>query len=195
MGSCGLGVRELYVLLHLDRFGADYAGSIARVSGMGVEEAEEALLRLEGLGLVERRLGSAVKNTEAKLKLSSEVRKHHTYYVLTRDGRRLARRLRHRGLGECLDEALGEGAWRLLVLLRRVGYEHAVMLARLLSTRLEEVEELLEALEEAGLVHHSRPRVLKARKRRAKPKRETRCQHRYYSLTRLGEMLLRLGSG
>ncbi len=196
MAECrGLGVRELYVLLHLSRFGADYAGSVARVSGMSLEEAGRALERLEELGLAERRMGSAVKNTEAKLKLSHEVRKHHTYYVLTREGRRLARSLRHGALEECIDETLGRGAWRLLVLLRRAGYEHAVVLARLMAMRLGEVQALLDALEAAGLVHHSRPRTLKARKRKAKPKRETRCLHRYYHLTRLGEMLLRLAGG
>ncbi len=193
-GCMGLGPLGLYALLHLYEAGADYGASLARVAGAALGDAVAALEELEALGLAERLQGSAVKNTVAKLKLSSEVRKHHTYYTLTREGRRAARSLRRGCLAACIDEALGEDAWRLLLLLREAGYEHAGTLSRLLGRPLAETLALLEALVEAGLVSASRPKTLKRGKRRAKPKRETRCHHQYYSLTRLGEMLLRLGS-
>jgi len=197
MGSdCGcmeLSPLGLYALLHLYEVGADYGASLARVAGVALEDAVAVLEELEGLGLAERLHGSAVKNTVAKLKLSSEVRKHHTYYKLTTAGKRAARRLRRGCLAECINESLGEGAWSLLTLLREAGYEHAATLSRLLRKPVTETLELLERLETAGLVSASRPKTLKAKRRRMKPKRETRCHHRYYSLTRLGEMLLRLG--
>ncbi len=189
----GLGPLGLYALLHLYEAGADYGASLARLAGVPLEDAVAALEELERRGLAERLHGSAVKNTVAKLKLSSEVRKHHTYYTLTREGRRAARSLRRGCLAACIDEALGEGAWRLLRLLREAGYEHALTLSRLLGKPLGETTGLLEALVGAGLATASRPKTLKRGKRRAKPKRETRCHHRYYSLSRLGEMLLRLG--
>lgn len=192
-GECrGLSPLELYALLHLEQAGTDYALSLARAARVDLEATMGALEALEARGLAERRAhGSALKNTVARMKLSREVRKHHTYYTLTREGRLLARRIRHGLLGECIDRAAGEGASRLLGLLRRVGIEHAETLARLAGMPLGEALARLEALEALGLVTSARPKTIKASKRRAKPKRETRAHHRYYSLTRLAELLLR----
>ena len=192
-GGCpGLRPLEVYALLHLERAGVDYALSLAKAARIPLEQAMKALEALEEKGLAERRShGSALKNTEAKMKLSREVRKHHTYYTLTREGRRLARMIRHGLLEDCIDQAVGHGASALLRTLSRAGYEHAETLARITGIPLHEAISLLDALEEEGLVKAERPKTIKASKRRAKPKRETRAHHRYYHATRLAELLLR----
>jgi predicted transcriptional regulator len=139
---------ELYALLHLRLAGLDYAFSLARTAGVRLEEAGEALERLEAMGLVERAGASAVKNTEAKMKLSSEVRKHHTYYKLTRRGEMLLRGLRRgRGLAGYVDELCGAGASRLLAVLvekgRRLGPGEVAAAAGLERGRAEEAAECL----------------------------------------------------
>ena len=185
---------HLYILLHLRMAGIDYAKSIARLPKISIEDTLAALDELEALGLIERVHGSAIKRTQAKLKLSYEVRKHHTYYQLSRSGEALVKAMR-RGrdfLKKIMELMTGhEKAYRLTMLLREAGYEHPVTLARLLPATLEETQSLLEELVSLGLVVETKPKTLKMKHRRAKPKKETRCLHKYYRLSRLAELLLR----
>ncbi len=184
---------HMYILLHLRMACTDYAKSIARIVKTPVEDVVLALDRLEELGLVERVHGSALKRTEAKLKLSYEVRKHHTYYRLSRGGEAIVRGVRRHGLLEKWLELITgcEKAYQLLRFLDEAGHEHIVTVAQRLSMRLEEAQRLVGRLVELGLVAETKPKVLKMRHRRAKPKKETRCLHKYYRLTRLAELLMR----
>ncbi len=181
---------KLYILFHLREVGMDYAKSISKVTKVPIEEVVLVLEELEQEGLIERTSGSAVKRTDAKLKLSHEVRKHHTYYTLTNKGKERWKRLR-RELAKELDEAVGDKTFELLEFLREAKHEHLIMIAKKLSMTKERAQELLERCEEEGLVVEVKPKTLKAKHRRAKPKKETRCLHKYYKLTRLGELLLR----
>ncbi|ACB40036.1 DUF2250 domain-containing protein [Pyrobaculum neutrophilum] len=86
---------ELAVLRHLKRANVDYGKSIAVNTGIPLQKVLDILEKLEALGLVERvRGGKTLKRTEARYKLSHEVRKHHVYYRLTRKGRHLLRQER-----------------------------------------------------------------------------------------------------
>lgn len=137
--------------------------------------------------------GSATERTEAKLKLSHEVRKHHTYYRLSREGKCFIRSMKQRNMLEKYLTLLTRcsKAGKLLSLPREAGHEHVVAIARVLSMRVDEAQCLIDRLIELGLVAETKPKVLKMEHRKAKPKKETRCLHKYYRLTRLGELVTR----
>ncbi|OWJ55211.1 hypothetical protein Pdsh_04280 [Pyrodictium delaneyi] len=184
---------HVYILFHLRKACSDYAKSIARVLRMPIEDIVLALDHLEQLGLVERVHGSAIKRTEAKLKLSYGVRKHHTYYKLSREGEMILRSMKQRNLFEKYLTLLTgcSKAGKLLLLLREAGHEHVVTIARILSMKVDETQCLIDKLIELGLIAETKPKVLKMKHRKAKPKKETRCLHKYYRLTRLGELITR----
>lgn len=117
--------------------------------------------------------GSATERTEAKLKLSHEVRKHHTYYRLSREGRCFIRSMKQRNMLEKYLTLLTRcsKAGKLLSLPREAGHEHVVAIARVLSMRVDEAQCLIDRLIEL--------------------EKETRCLHKYYRLTRLGELVTR----
>lgn len=84
----------LVVMRHLKRAGVDYGKSIARNTGIPLQRVLEILEELERLGVVERVQGKVLKRSKARFKLSNEVRKHHVYYRLSRQGELLLRELR-----------------------------------------------------------------------------------------------------
>lgn len=183
----------LRVLMHLRRARADFGRSVAAALHMPLEAAVSTLESLESMGLVERVPGSSVKRSDAKMKLADEVHKHHTYYRLSWKGDALLRSLDERALAEGYARAL-EGddlALALLRVARRIGVDHALTYARLVGRPLEQVEAELERLVGMGLMEVSRGRVVKRGDRKAKPKPETRVHHRYYALSREGDLLLR----
>ena len=183
---------EAYIIIHLRKVESDYAKSIARVTELPIDVVVEALESLEQLNLIERTSGSAVKRENAKLKWSSEVRKHHTYYTLSKEGKNLWKKIRNEEeMRKLVERSVGQKGWDLLKALKRYGYEHAIMLSKILDLRLQEVQELLDNAVSYGLVVETKPKTLKMKDRKAKPKKETRCLHKYYKLSRLGELLLR----
>ena len=184
---------HIYILFHLRKTCSDYAKSIAKILRIPIENVVLALEQLEQLGLIERVHGSAIKRTDAKLKLSHEVRKHHTYYKLSRDGEKLLRDIKNHGLlSKCLTLSTGHSkVHQLLLFLKEAEYEHIITIARILSMKINEAQELIDKLIELGLIVETKPKILKMKHRRAKPKKETRCLHKYYKLTRLGELLTR----
>ncbi len=183
------------MLLHLKRAGVDYAGSMMKLSGVPVEEVEGALGRLESLGLVQKRLGgSSIKRSEARFKLSNEVRKHHTYYELSQEGETLVRLVLKDPsvLSRYFERLMGHPrALEALLFLDRVKNEHAGVLAKVLGETPCRTTELMEGLVNAGLVVRVKEKVLKSWERKAKPKSETRTHHTYYSLSRLGSLIIR----
>jgi len=78
---------KLLILRHLKAANVDYAFSIAKNLGIKTEDAVKGLEELEDEGLVVKVFGRGLKRTKAKMKRSPEVRKHHTYYTLTKKGK------------------------------------------------------------------------------------------------------------
>ncbi|WP_222829536.1 DUF2250 domain-containing protein [Archaeoglobus profundus] len=92
----------MYILLHLKRANVNYVKMIAKMIELSLELVKTALDDLMKAGLVERDQGSALKRSKAKFKKAFEVRKHHTYYKLSREGDLLVRRIDERWLRENL---------------------------------------------------------------------------------------------
>lgn len=184
---------QVYILAHLRQANIDYAKSIAKMMEMPIEKVAESLEELEKLGIIERTHGAAIKRTEARFKLSLEVRKHHTYYRLTKEGKHLLRTIKTNNLlGEYLSSISGyNNALELLIFLKKARYEHAATISRVFSVNLEDTRSILRNLVKLNLIAECKPKVLKRKHRKAKPKKETRTQHKYYKLSRLGELLLR----
>ena len=151
----------------------------------------EELEKMEKAGLINRTQGSAIKRTEARFKLSYEVRKHHTYYRLTKEGESLLRDLRN-NLGSYFEDIFGDNkAFEVFSFILKAEYEHPGYIAKSHSMDMGRVKEILSKMSEAGLVETCKPKTLKRKHRRAKPKKETRTQHKYYRVSRLGKMLFR----
>jgi len=187
-----LTLLHIYILVHLRRANVDYAKSIAKTVKISQYEVENALKDLENLGLVERIHGSAIKRTDARFKLSYEVHKHHTYYSLTKLGERITRKLRDGLLRDYLENITGhENALDILEYLAKVECEHAGWIARVFSMQVGDVQSLLNKLLDLGFISRCKSKVLKKKHRKGKPKKETRTHHTYYTLSRLGRMLLR----
>lgn len=185
----------LYILFHLRRANVDYAGSISRVAEVPIERVLEELDRLEAKGLIQRRVGgSSIKRSEARFKLSDEVRKHHIYYELSREGEELARELTRNPakLSEYFDWLVGHrNVLRLLLFLFEAENEHAGTLAKVVEDTPCNTVDLLDRLESLGLVAKVKEKVIKSSHRRAKPKPETRTHHVYYRVSELTKMLIR----
>jgi len=181
---------QLYILAHLKRAGIDYAKSISKVLKNSQAVIIEELEKMEKAGLIERARGSAIKRTEARFKLSYEVRKHHTYYRLTREGEITLRDLKNNIEGY-FEDIFGEKAFETFSFILKAKYEHPGYIAKTFSMDLGKVKDILSKMAEAGLIEECKPKILKRKHRRAKPKKETRTQHKYYRATRLGRMLFR----
>lgn len=184
---------ELYILIHLRRASADYANAIAKRLKFPRDEVMRTLRRLEEACLVERSSGSAIKKSEARFKLTLEVRKHHLYFTLSRKGEHLLRSLLKKGIALYFKERYSEEAFELLEFLKKAGCENHLHISKALSLPVERTRALLETLREERLVDLCRAKVLKRKHRRAKPKKETRTHHKYYRVTRLYELIVREG--
>ena len=85
--------RLLAVMMHLKRANVDYGKSIMKDTKIPLPDVISILEELERMGLVERIDKPVLKNTYAKFKRKHEVRKHHVYYSLSRDGELILRRV------------------------------------------------------------------------------------------------------
>ncbi len=83
-GNDSLGIAVLH---HLKIANVDYAFSIAKNLGIETQMVISELEKLEKEGYVKKVFGRGLKRTRAKMKRSPEVRKHHTYYTLTKEGK------------------------------------------------------------------------------------------------------------
>ncbi len=183
-------VKHLLVLLHLKRAKLDYAKSIQINTKLRMEDVREILKFLEEENIIERFHGSSVKRTEAKYKLAHEVRKHHTYYRLSKIGDHILRILRN--IEKYFE--LKTGHKKAFDVLKFLGYaecEHLGTVARYISIKKEEAKNIVNKLISMNVVEECKAKVIKRKHRKAKPKRETRTHHKYYRLSKLGEMLLR----
>lgn len=76
----------LRVLEHFQLAKVDYAKNITRYTEIQRTTVLKCLDELESEGLIEKYTNTSIKKTDAKLKRSPEVHKHHTYFQLTRAG-------------------------------------------------------------------------------------------------------------
>ncbi len=189
-----LDKRLLEILRHIKEAGLDYGLSISKRLHLRLCDVIELLDELEARGLIERGGTSSLKNTEAKMKLSDEVHKHHTYYRLTREGELLVREARDdEALASAYTDVLRKRPCILeaLKVAEAAGIDHAGTFSRLMRISVEEAERRLEELEGMGLVEKVKEKTIKFGERKAKPKKETRTHHFYYRITRLGERVVR----
>lgn len=190
----GISPLDLYILFHLKKANVDYGKSIASILEMPIDVITDELDKLEKIGLIERHQGSAIKRSEAKFKLAEEVRKHHTYYKLTRETCLSIRRLikNYNNLNEYFKNLTGyDNTLKLLIFLRKAENEHAGTILKVFGLDMDSTINLLEKLEKLGLIIPVKEKIIKAKHRKAKPKEETRTHHTYYRITRLTEMILR----
>ncbi len=184
--------RNLQVLQHLKKANVDYGKSIMLNTKIPLEEVLNILDYLEKLGLIERVHGASLKNTEAKFKLSNEVHKHHTYYTLTRLGDHLLRKLEDNLIEAYVNMVRNDSfALQILGLAEKLNADHAETYAKLTKKTIEEVNNKIEELMRMGLMEENKAKIIKFRERKAKPKKETRTHHKYYGLSRLGELVVR----
>ncbi len=108
---------HLYILLHLKRAKVDYAKMMAKMSHVDLDIVNSCIEDLTKAGLIERDSGSAIKRSKAKFKKAFEVRKHHTYYRLSRKGEQFVRKIDRRWLREYFDSTIGEGAFDVVTLM------------------------------------------------------------------------------
>lgn len=76
----------LRVLEHFRVARVDYARNVTRYTEIQREIVQLCLSRLQEYGFIEKYMNTSIKKTEAKLKKSQEVHKHHTYYKISRSG-------------------------------------------------------------------------------------------------------------
>lgn len=86
-----LDYRLYLVLKHLDLAKVDYAKNVSKHIDIPISKVQENLKFLESLGLVSKFTKTSIKRRVAKLKLSPEVHKHHTYYEISKFGHQAIR--------------------------------------------------------------------------------------------------------
>jgi predicted transcriptional regulator len=178
------------ICYHLDVVEGNYPRSMAGHLDAERKQVETLCEQMEAASLLERVESGTVKQRNVKAKAADEVRQHHTYYRLSRDGDHLLRFLddetgqlnvlRHLPDGRTLVERLARG-----------GPDYPRMSADELAMDFEYVRHLYRALRQVGLVRRYEGSTIKGTERSLKPKPETHRKHTYYIATDRGEELLR----
>ncbi|MEB2793022.1 MAG: DUF2250 domain-containing protein [Caldisphaeraceae archaeon] len=184
----------LYILFHLKRANIDYAKSISSMIEVSIDMVGRELERLETLGLVEKHHGSAIKRTEAKFKLAEEVRKHHTYYKLTREGKIMVRGLvrNYEGMNAYFMHLTGsDKSLKLIILLTKAKEMSLAGISRNLKLKESEASEMLDILKEMKLLVASGKEAMKGKSKKVKNIEKSIMYQRTYKATRLSKLLLR----
>jgi predicted transcriptional regulator len=180
-----------YLLLyHLDTVEGNYPRSMAGHLDAERGQVEELCEELLQVGFVERLESGTVKQRRAKAKQSDEVRQHHTYYRLSREGDHLLRFLEEREGKLNVLRHLPDGQ-TIVRRLARGGPDYARMTANELGMEFEYVRHCYRALRRVGLVTEYEGGTIKASERKLKPKDETHRKHTYYVATDVADQLLR----
>jgi predicted transcriptional regulator len=180
-----------YLLLyHLDTVEGNYPRSMAGHLDAERGQVEELCEALEQVELLERLESGTVKQRRAKAKQSDEVRQHHTYYRLSREGDHLLRFLEEREGKLNVLRHLPDGQ-TIVRRLARGGPDYARMTADELGMTFEYVRHCYRALRRVGLVTEYEGSTIKASERKLKPKDETHRKHTYYVATDVADALLR----
>jgi predicted transcriptional regulator len=125
-----------------------------------------------------------------KAKQADEVRQHHTYYRLSRQGDHLLRFLDEREGAVNVLRHLPDGR-TVVERLARGGPDYPRMTASELDLSFEYVRHLYRALRRVGLVTEYQGSTIKAAERTLKPKDETHRKHTYYVTTDRAEAVVR----
>jgi len=178
------------ICYHLDTVEGNYPRSIAGHLDAERTHIEELCAEMLQAGLLERIESGTVKQRRVKAKKADEVRQHHTYYRLSREGDHLLQFLADREGQLNVLRHLPDGQ-RLIRRLARGGPDYARMTADELEMDFEYVRHLYRALRRVGLVTEYEGSTIKASERKLKPKAETHRKHTYYVTTDRAESLLR----
>lgn len=178
------------ILYHLDRVEGNYPRSMAGHLDATRDHVEDRCEEMETAGLLERVESGTVKQRRVKAKQADEVRQHHTYYRLARDGDHLLRFLGDREGKLNVLRHLTDGR-TIAKRLARGGPDYPRMTADDLGMDFEYVRHLYRALQRVGLVTTYDGSTIKGSERKLKPKDETHRKHTYYVTTSLAAELLR----
>jgi predicted transcriptional regulator len=178
------------ICYHLDAVEGNYPRSMAGHLDAQRDHVETLCEEMDAAGVLERVESGTVKQRRVKAKQADEVRQHHTYYRLSREGDHLLRFLderegqvnvlRHLPDGHTLVKRVGRG-----------GPDYPRMTAEELDMDFEYVRHLYRALRQVGLVSEYEGSTIKASERKLKPKDETHRKHTYYVTTDRGDETLR----
>lgn len=178
------------ICYHLDAVEGNYPRSMAGHLDAERKHVEELCQEMETAGVLERVESGTVKQRNVKAKAADEVRQHHTYYRLSREGDHLLRFLED-GDGQLnVLRHLPDGC-KLVKRLSQGGPDYARMSAEELEMDFEYVRHLYRALRQVGLVKKYEGSTIKGTERSLKPKSETHRKHTYYITTDRGDELLR----
>ena len=180
------------VCYHLDAVEGNYPRSMAGHLDAERKHVESLCEGMETAGLLERVESGTVKQRRVKAKQAEEVRQHHTYYRLSRDGDHLLRFLDEPEGRRNVLRHLPDGK-RLVRRLARGGPDYPRMTAEELDMAFEYVRHLYRALRQVGFVTEYEGSTIKGSERKLKPKDETHRKHTYYITTDRGEEALREG--
>jgi predicted transcriptional regulator len=180
-----------YLLLyHLDTVEGNYPRSMAGHLDAERKAVESLCERMETAGLLERVESGTVKQRRVKAKKADEVRQHHTYYRLSREGDHLLRFLGEREGKLNVLRHLPDGR-RIAERLARGGPDYPRMTADELDMSFEHARHCYRALRRVGLVTTYEGSTIKGTERKLKPKDETHRKHTYYVTTDVAEGVLR----
>ena len=175
---------------HLDAVEGNYPRSMAGHLDAERGHVERLCEEIETAGLLERVESGTVKQRRVKAKQADEVRQHHTYYRLSREGDHLLRFLTEREGRLNVLRHLPDGQ-RLVRRVARGGPDYPRMSADELEMSFEYVRHLYRALRQVGLVTEYEGGTIKGTERKLKPKDETHRKHTYYVATDPADELLR----
>ena len=178
------------VCYHLNAVEGNYPRSIAGHLDAERSHVEDLVEAMETAGILERVESGTVKQRRVKAKQADEVRQHHTYYRLSREGDHLLRFLDDREGKENVLRHLPDAA-TVARRLARGGPDYPRMTAEELEMEFEDVRHLYRALRQVGLVTEYEGSTIKASERKLKPKDETHRKHTYYVTTSTAESILR----
>jgi predicted transcriptional regulator len=178
------------VLYHLDTVEGNYPRSMAGHLDARRKAVEELCGEMETTGLLERVESGTVKQRRVKAKKADEVRQHHTYYRLSREGDHLLRFLEDREGKLNVLRHLPDGR-TIAQRLARGGPDYPRMTAEELEMEFEYVRHCYRALQRVGLVTTYEGSTIKGSERKLKPKDETHRKHTYYVTTSIAEECLR----
>jgi len=175
---------------HLDAVEGNYPRSMAGHLDAQRKQVEELCEEMETAGLLERVESGTVKQRRVKAKQADEVRQHHTYYRLSREGDHLLRFLSEREGQLNVLRHLPDGQ-RLVRRVARGGPDYPRMTAEQVDMTFEYVRHLYRALRQVGLVTEYEGSTIKGTERKLKPKDETHRKHTYYVATDRAAELIR----
>lgn len=178
------------ICYHLDTVGGNYPRSMAGHLDAERGHVERLCEKMESTGVLERVESGTVKQRRVKAKQADEVRQHHTYYRLSREGDHLLRFLSKREGKLNVLRHLPDGA-TIAQRLARGGPDYPRMTATELDMEFEYVRHLYRALRRVGLVTVYEGSTIKGSERKLKPKDEAHEKHTYYVTTGVAEKLLR----